>query len=457
MLATPIVVSAAHGTPQATSSPGSLPCFYRTISTLGSISGSPDGDGHRLAFRLTTTRSAPSAWTLELVHSFAPQMVFLQNRHHLKGRDTMNTLPPALTALALIVMLGSARAQEVTDSPGTTQVSQDESQDTSVDDEHVLDVLRARVVGGAVFFNGRPRIVRGEAADAGTPMTATIESPQFSQASPYMAFEVQPQLLPRRCERDCHPRGYPRWSVEPFANVRLTTVPVLPVGAAAITMPAEDEDGGEGAQSATNPFVTLPSELGPFVDSQKAAKVQLGGIVNFNFGGFRVGTSRFRWASGITGRVILESITDAQRNLRVWDIDDDLYNAWALGLRVSLYGRGQEQNGWTPSAYLDIARGKFESFKVPSGYNPAGDIAVATDCIEDPPGCIAAGRFPDTSDFTYYGDVDLRWYVEGRIFLRSLYFGLDVNAGAGPDDMRFSTGIALDVSAYFARRPANGS
>ena len=190
----------------------------------------------------------------------------------------------------------------------------------------VMDALRARITGGAIFFN-QSKLVHNEADG-----TARYESPQFSMASTYVAFEAQPRLWPmvEQEKRESHRRVY----VEGITNVRLTTIGVA-------------GNGGNSGISAADASV---------LNSAKSAQVELGVLASINARRFNVGGTRFHWGFGPVYRTVLQTVTDAQRNRRVWNTEDDLYGAHTYGARVTLYSRptvppsnrvGRRQRIWT--------------------------------------------------------------------------------------------------------------
>ena len=387
-----------------------------------------------------------------------------------------------MTAWTVVLVLivagaGGTAAQEASQrtdagTDGDEPTAPDQIAGIDAEDDDVLAALRIRVTGGAVLFNGRPRLVVKESNSDGGVRTATVESPQYSQAATYLAFEAQPRLWPirrqgagschgegrcrgdgcchddRRCHDGCRYPRYSRWYLDPLLAIRLTTVPVLPGDAAMVL--AGDGDASASSSTDASSTVDVTKGLDRFVTSQKAAQVQLGGVLSVNFGEFEVGASRFHWATGVTGRFIVDSIADAQRSRRVWDFDDDLYTAWTVGVRLALYGTKDYRRGWIPSAHLDVSWGSFESFRIPTG----GASDAARECLKRPDVCLGSGRLPSANEFSYSNHVNGRWYIEGRMFLKPLYFGFDINNGAGPDDMRFSAGVAMNVSDYFTRAAA---
>lgn len=289
-------------------------------------------------------------------------------------------------------------------------------------DENVFEALRVRLSGGAILFNGAPRIVNN--ADG----TRGVQSNQFSQAASYLALEMQPRLL---AFRDSASRGYARWYVEPTVAIRLTTVPV------------------SGALTASNSRIESPNVA--FLQSQKAAQFQVGMVAGHNFGGFDVKDSAFHWSIGASARYGLASITDSQRLVRPWDFDNDLFKQPTVGVRVTLYERDQRvgdstRQGWAPTAYLDISAGKFENFERATGRDEA-----ATACLQDALTCVtqAQGRPPEEAFDVWEPN---RFAIEGRIYLQFLYLGIDLNSGPETDDMRFIGGITFKLDQFFARR-----
>ena len=278
----------------------------------------------------------------------------------------------------------------------------------------VMDALRARLTGGAVFF-GDSTLVRDESAG-----TAQYASPQFNAASPYLAFEVQPRLWPTTdpLARDSYRRVY----LEGIANMRLTAI------------------GATGAAVGDAGILRPDASV---LKSQKSAQLQLGALLSINGRGFDVLGTRFHWGWGPIYRRMFQTVTDAQRNRRVWNAEDDLYDAHTIGMRFSLYSRPEDSPtswGWTPTAYIDFTSGLFENFEL-----VRGDSDAVRECLANPALCLGSGA-PPIADFS----VKQKWrtYIEGRVFIQSIYLGFDLNNGEGPDDMRFMAGFTLDLSRF---------
>ena len=298
--------------------------------------------------------------------------------------------------------------------------------------QDVLEALRARLTGGATFFSGKPTLVQGDEQPR-----PKFESPQFGQASPYVAFEAQPSVAPPGRN---HERGFHRFSFEPLVNVRLTTIPIV----------------GTETSPSISEGIRAPDMS--FLQSQKAAQVQIGIFGSINFGGFGVGDSRFHWAGGPTGRWMFQSVTDEQRALRIWNIDDDLYDAWVIGGRLALNERSKSSRGWMPTAYIDISWGEFQNFEFAEACSNSRDDRCsmtnknewnrARKCLEAPFKCV--GNPPPEDAF--FKEKKVRTYIEGRIFFKSIYLGFDLNNGHGYDDLRFSAGVTVKLNALFPDR-----
>lgn len=319
---------------------------------------------------------------------------------------------------------------------------------TTERDENVLAAIRARITGGAIFFNGAATVVKNAAGTSGS-----FQSNQFAQASTYLAFEAQPRLWTFDlgwCDKvlestdavkvdNCRQarealiaaRGYSRYYVDPFVNARLTAIPVA------------------GASPVSGATIEAPSAT--FLQSQKAAQLQLGAVSGFNFGRFAIKSSDFHWGLGPIIRVTLQSVTDSQRALRMWDIDNDVFKQWALGGRVTLFERDgyvadSPRRGWAPAAYVDVSFGKFENFETAQGNTDA-----AKACLRNPGACLVqASGVPDEKQFDIANDT--RTYMEGRVFLQYLYLGFDLNTGRGPDDLRFIAGLTVKLDRFITRR-----
>ncbi|MSO21181.1 MAG: hypothetical protein EXQ56_12135 [Acidobacteria bacterium] len=217
--------------------------------------------------------------------------------------------------------------------------------------------------------------------------------------------------------------------IEPFVNVRLTTIPVA--GAAS--------EGGK---------IIAPTAA--FLQSQKAEQVQFGILVSYNFGLREVGSKQFHWGLGPTFQWGAQSVTDTQRTTRVWNIQDDLYDSYLGGLRLTLYSADKEstKKDWSPAAYFDFSLGKFQSFETASAVTVKSD---ADNCLKDPSVCLGKPEpLPPRKDYNL--EKRLRGYAEVRLFLKNAYFGFDLNNGRGHDDLRFIGGLTVSLNQFMQRK-----
>lgn len=220
--------------------------------------------------------------------------------------------------------------------------------------------------------------------------------------------EAQPRLWSADfwfCGKDEQCRGerkqrvangaYQRLYVDPFVNVRLTTIAVA---------------------GTTSTPGSIQAPTAAILQSQKAVQLQMGAITGLNFGGFDVAGSEFHWGIGPVYRFMFQNVTDSQRALRLWDVDNDLFKIWTIGARLSLYAKDQKvggasRPGWSPVAYVDVSRGSFENFET-----GRGNTESAVRCLQNPKACLARPEgLPPESEFTESSRT--RVYVEGRIFL----------------------------------------
>lgn len=273
--------------------------------------------------------------------------------------------------------------------------------------------------------NGAPHVTT---TNTGETSTSTVVSPQFSEASAYLAFESQPHLFGLG-KTDTNFK-FKKWYVDPLFNVRLTSIGV---NANAIT-----KDG----------LITSPDAS--LLQSQKAVQVQFGGLASVNFGGFGIGKSNFHWGAGPFFKAGFQNVTDSQRATRIWNLRDDLYDTHEVGFRFSLYQR-EEQSAtaddkkiWSPAAFVDFGLGQFQNFET-----VVGNTDLAKKCFTDPTNpCLAKPR-PET-EFTVTKPI--RLHMEARLYLGYIYVGLDINNGEGPDDMRFIGGVSISLNRFFDRK-----
>ena len=117
-------------------------------------------------------------------------------------------------------------------------------------------------------------------------------------------------------------------------------------------------------------------------------------------------------------RFILQRVSDTQRTRRVWNADDDLYDAHTFGGRITLYERAQGAARWMPAAYFDISVGWFQSFETVTvseneTITPEERLRVDA-CLQAPFECLAK-QLPPEDHFAI--SKKKRVYVEGRVFI----------------------------------------
>lgn len=276
-----------------------------------------------------------------------------------------------------------------------------------VSNDKILSTLRAQVSAGLVLANATERLN----LFAGPEKTTNN---QFSKANLYLSLEMSPDVFP-------HPTHL---FVDPLINVRLTSVGVN-------LAPAS---GAETFDSAK------------FVESQKAAIIQLGGVAGW---AFATPGKDLEWRVGFIERTIVQSITEGERTSRFWDPDDDIYTAYTHGVRLSLNSVTEGPTGHSrPVFYIDVSRGTFENYETPTGATDTGRA-----CLSSLAKCAVLGNTQPGSLLVNAKDFaasrKYRTFIESRLYLSGFHFGFDVNNGEGIDDMRFLFGGTFDIKKLF--------
>ena len=316
---------------------------------------------------------------------------------------------PAFCALVLILVTCVLPAALMAQTSGTTAKPENP-------DLPLLTALRARVIGGAIFSNS-PAVV-ASSTNANGQVTTSISSDQFGKAELFLSFESQPRVWAINTSKtDCPPRFY----IDPILNVRSTSI-------------------GVETTSVFNNESLIVAPTGKFIKDQKAVQLHFGGVAGYALSPFDLGIQRFHWAFEGIGRAMLQSVTDQQRAARIWNLRDDLYDAHTFGGRLALY-QYEKDKSWKPAAYIEFSRGRFQNYETATGRTEA-----AQKCLNDPRSCLAAP--PPQSD--YIVTKPWRTYIEGRIFLRNVFAGFDINNGNGRDDVRFLAGLYVDFDRFFS-------
>lgn len=347
-------------------------------------------------------------------------------------------------SLAVIMCFGvlvalSASARETGESPPEANTSSGSCPTNAKNQTNncpIAQALHARVTGGSVFFS--QELGGGAVIDG----TAAMPTAEFGHASPYLALEVQPVVWAPMYQQD---RGYARfYAVQPLVNIRLTAIRV--VGLREQPLETMQTDASNPAGDTTAGAAEAPGiqPLDPsFLGLHKAVQVQLGTLLGVNFAGFKVGGSKFHWSFALSPRFMFQSVTDAERSLRVWNLDDDLYDSWVVGGRLSLYQ--SDNTYWESVAYLDMSWGKFQNFEFPDTESLSSEAMA---CISNPQRC-ADGHLNE-------GDFMLRrkprFYAEGRVTYKSVFLGFDINNGDGRDDLRLLGGYTVELDKFFPSR-----
>lgn len=252
-------------------------------------------------------------------------------------------------------------------------------------------------------------VVTGTGHLAVTPATltspATASSPSFGQAAAYLAAEAQPILA------SADNADLPVGGLNPFVNVRLTTIAVTSLNSAGTT-------------------------AGVFLQTQKAVQYEFGGAFLAVLPG---SAENFAAAVGPVGRYMLQTITQPEQALRIWDLTDDTFNAWTIGARASVLQKTKDKSHWEHAAYVDFSWGKFQNYETATGNTDA-----AKRCLLNPTSCLV--RPEPLSGYTLVNN--WRTYIQARVTLGLLYVGFDFNLGEGRDDTKFMIGGTIALSQF---------
>ena len=256
-----------------------------------------------------------------------------------------------------------------------------------------------RFVGGVV--TGPDHVV----VTPGTGLAPAIATSPFSEAAAYLAGEAQPVLA------SADNADLPEAGINPFVNVRLTTIAVT----------ALNSTGTTG---------------GFFLQNHRAVQYEFGGAFLAVFHG---SAENFAGAVGPVGRYMLQTVTDPEPALRIWDLTDDTLNAWTIGARASVLKKTKDHSHWEHAAYVDFSWGKFENYETATG-----NTIAAQRCLSNPTSCIT--RPEPVTAYTLVSN--WRTYIQARVVLGFLYAGFDFNLGQGLDDTKFMIGGTIALSQF---------
>ena len=248
------------------------------------------------------------------------------------------------------------------------------------------------------------------------------ERQDFSQRDPYLAINTEARLLDAT---DFGETSKTSQLVSALFEIRLTSIPV------------------DGAVENQTP---LPGEdFGAFLKSQKAAVIQSGVF-------YGVAPKSFKWDAGKDGndsltdafvvgpvaKFAFQSVTEKQQSARVWNRDDDLFDAWTVGGRIA-WVRSNTKHRET-LAYSDFTWGHFQNFETVVATTDAGKKYQKAPTAENAIG-LTAGDFSVSQE--------RRFAIESRLHIpqaTAVYVGFDLNNGKGRDDLRFLFGIDFDIA-----------
>ena len=254
------------------------------------------------------------------------------------------------------------------------------------------------------------------------------ERQDFSNADPYLALNTEARLIDPADFDTLSARSH---LLSALFDIRLTSIPVDAAVENQTPLPGQD--------------------LGAFLKSQKAAVVQSGlfyGFIPQSFkweAGTRDGetagtrdTLTDAFVIGPVAKFAFQSVTDKQKALRVWNRDDDLFDAWTVGGRIA-WVRSDGKRRET-LAYTDFTWGRFQNFETVVPLSTAAKLYQ-----EKPTDDNAAGL--TKADFQV--SQDRRFAIESRLHIpqaTAVYVGLDLNNGSGRDDLRFLFGLDFDIA-----------
>lgn len=113
---------------------------------------------------------------------------------------------------------------------------------------------------------------------------------------------------------------------------------------------------------------------------------------------------------------------------------DDVYSFYSFGFRLGRYVWDEGQDRPALAGYLDFTKGEWENFERSFEREILDDMGIPIPDPDDPTKTLKAT----------IRERPWRFGVEGRLIFRQFLIGVDVNAGKGPDDVRFLFGVEFD-------------
>ena len=235
-------------------------------------------------------------------------------------------------------------------------------------------------------------------------------------------------------------------------DLALTSIPVLaPASTTASTSPDEAREDQSQEMPPSSSQASGNGESGrandtSFIQSQKTVNARatlLWELARYS----SKSAGDFYWSLSAMGSGGFQSVTDEQRALRVWNLEDDLYDHWTLGARLTLYQKRDKD--WFPAAYMMYGRGSFQNFEYPL----EDEDSEVINCLSDPVMC----HSPPPKKAFKLGRSGGRNYFELRILMASIYIGVNINNGEGRDDMRLMVGASVGLDRVVGLFGASGS
>lgn len=239
-------------------------------------------------------------------------------------------------------------------------------------------------------------------------------------------------------------RTFQHFYFNSYFDARLTSIPIAQGSGDQLSNSGQSAASGSGSASSSTSTESLVAQ------SKKAALLQVGAYIPIIVAEKRVGGEPNALFIAPIAKAGLQTVTGSNTTSEGASLGgDDLYNFHGFGARVGQFR--QTATSSTPQTvwYLDAVLGHYENF----------ELCETTFTDDKGSSQIARGVCPQTLTDGSNGTLPMRRYrplrtsVEGRLKVPGLplFVGFDVNAGKGPDDVRFLFGTRFDIGEL-ARR-----
>jgi hypothetical protein len=226
-----------------------------------------------------------------------------------------------------------------------------------------------------------------------------------------------------------------------YFDVRLTSIPIAPGAGTDPTASTTTGSGGSSGAGTGTSGTGTASVSDQVAQSKKAALIQIGLYVPII-----VAQKSFRGEPNALfiapiGKAGIQTLTGSNVSAEGASLGgDDLYNFHAYGFRLGQFRANSENPTPQTVWYLDLTAGHWENFELCSTTykdESGADQLKRSTCTE----ATTASGTP------YRRYRPLRYGFEGRLKVPAmpLFMGFDINAGSGPDDVRFLFGTRFDV------------